>query len=552
MRGLSRGARCAAAATVIALGVAACGGGSSDKPATGGGTKASSGGAAVTTDGSEPQNPLVPVNSNETGGGDVVDAITTGLVNYDPTDSHPINAMAQSIDTTDNTTFTVKLKPGWKFHDGTVVKAKNFVDAWNWGAYGPNGALNSYFFGAIEGFADVQGEDKNKDDKITADETKAKTMSGLKVVDDNTFTIKLSAPASDFVISLGYSAFVPMPDSFYADTKAYGAKPIGNGPFKFISWAHNSAIKLTSFDGYQGPDKPKFKDLTFKIYQSQDAAYADLLGGNLDIMKTLPTAALAGDKFKSDLGDRAVEAPTGTFQDVAFPPAKTDPSLANPKLRQALSMAIDRPSIVKNIFNNSRIPATGWVSPVVDGYKAGACGEFCTFDAAKAKAAFDAAGGYKGTLTLSYNADGDHKAWTEAVCNSIATTLSIKCQAKPIVDFATMRTQITAHKLKGMFRSGWQMDYPSIQNFLGPLYAKGAGSNDGLYDNPAFDAKLKEAAAAPTDKASALYQEAEAMLAEGMPVIPLWYVKLQAGYGKKIKAVKFNPFGTPAFETIVK
>lgn len=552
MRGLSRGARCAAAATVIALGVAACGGGSSDKPATTGGSSAGNAGGAVTISSTEPENPLVPVNTNEVGGGAVVDALSTGLVNYDPKDAHPINANAQSIDTTDNINFTVKLKPGWKFHDGTPVTAKSYVDAWNWGAYGPNGALNSYFFGPIEGFADVQGEDKNGDKKVTADETKAKTMTGLKVVDDNTFTIKLSSPASDFVVALGYSAFVPLPASFYADPKAYGAKPVGNGPFKFVSWAHNSSVKLTAFDGYPGPDKPKVKDVNFKIYQSFDAAYADLLGGQLDIMQILPTAALAGDKFRSDLGKRIVEQAEGSISFISFPPDAVDPTYKNPKLRQALSMAIDRASIVKNIFNNSRIPATGWVSPVVDGYKAGACGEFCTFNAAKAKALFQEAGGYSGTITLSYNADSDNKAWSEAACNSISTSLGAKCQAKPVVDFATFRKQINDRKMKGLFRSGWQMDYPSIQNFLGPLYAKGAGSNDGDYNNPAFDAKLKEAAAAPAAGAAALYQEAEKMLATDMAVIPLWYTKLQAGYGKNVKSVKFTPFGPPALETIVK
>ena len=60
---------------------------------------------------------------------------------------------------------------------------------------------------------------------------------------------------------------------------------------------------------------------------------------------------------------------------------------------------------------------------MVDGYKAGACGDSCTFDAAEAKAAYDAAGGYKGTLTMTYNADAPNKAWSEAVCNSIKNAL---------------------------------------------------------------------------------------------------------------------------------
>ena len=79
--------------------------------------------------------------------------------------------------------------------------------------------------------------------------------------------------------------------------------------------------------------------------------------------------------------------------------------------------------------------------------------------------------------------------------------------------------------MKGMFRTGWQMDYPSIENFLAPIYKTGAGSNDGDYSNPEFDQLLNEAAAEPRTRASAnaKYQEAEALLANDMPAIPMWY-----------------------------
>ena len=96
-----------------------------------------------------------------------------------------------------------------------------------------------------------------------------------------------------------------------------------------------------------------------------------------------------------------------------------------------------------------------------------------------------------------------------------------------------------------MFRTGWQMDYPSIENFLAPLYGTGAGSNDSRYSNPAFDKLLTEAAAA-TDgaAANAKYQEAEALLANDMPVIPMWYGKAVAGWSTKVENVKVTPFGT--------
>ena len=85
--------------------------------------------------------------------------------------------------------------------------------------------------------------------------------------------------------------------------------------------------------------------------------------------------------------------------------------------------------------------------------------------------------------------------------------------ATPVVDFKTFRTQVKKREMKGLFRTGWQMDYPSIENFLTPIFATGASSNDGDYSNKAFDAKLKEAAAATDSaKANELYQEAEGML----------------------------------------
>ena len=99
----------------------------------------------------------------------------------------------------------------------------------------------------------------------------------------------------------------------------------------------------------------------------------------------------------------------------------------------------------------------------------------------------------------------------------------LDCITKVTPDFKTLRDQIVKKEIKGLFRSGWQMDYPSIENFLAPLYATGASSNDGDYSNPKFDAKLKEAAAAPSlDQANKLYQEAEAILGKDLPVIPMW------------------------------
>jgi oligopeptide transport system substrate-binding protein len=316
-----------------------------------------------------------------------------------------------------------------------------------------------------------------------------------------------------------------------------------------VAWNKNVDIQLTAYDGYNGPRKPKVKDVTYRVYQDLDASYNDLLADNLDVVESLPVTALAGEQYKADLGDRFIEADLGVIQTITFAPESVDPTMASLELRQGISMAIDRDLIVQNIFEGQRAPATGWVSPVVDGFKADQCGEWCTYDPDRAKELI-AESGFTGTLTLGYNADGDHKGWTEATCNSIKNATGLECVATPDPDFATFRGKINDRAMKGMFRTGWQMDYPTIENFLGPLYATGAGSNDGDYSNPDFDAKLREASQAEGDEAIALYQEAEAMLAEDLPAIPLWYGKTIAGYSNNVDNVEIDPFGNTNLSTI--
>jgi oligopeptide transport system substrate-binding protein len=277
----------------------------------------------------------------------------------------------------------------------------------------------------------------------------------------------------------------------------------------------------------------------------------DVVANNLDVLDQIPPDQLIGNQWQTDLADRYGQRDIGGNDWVTFSPE--DPQLkGNPALRKALSMAIDRQSILDTVFNGTRSPATGWVPPAVDGFKAGACGDACTFDAAKAKAAFDAAGGYKGQLTYTANVDGAGNAQMgEAVCNSIKNTLGVDCVLNGVNDFATFQKGIDAGDYKGMMRSAWQMDYPSIENFLAPIYTKGADSNWAKYDSPTFqDLLTKAAAASSPDEANSLYQQAEAQLGTDFPTAPLDYKKANFGWSDRVDNVKITPFGTPDLSSI--
>jgi len=526
---------------VLALTLTACSGGGSESGESG---AASESGATstgvITVNGSEPQNPLIPTNTNEVGGGKIIDLLFAGLVYYDA-EGATHNEMADSITSDDNITWTIKLKSGQKFTDGTDVKASNFVDAWKAGA--ENADLSAYFFEPIEG----------------ADEEGGGDLTGLTVVDDTTFTVKLKQAESDFPSRLGYSAFFPLPDSTLADRDAGGETPVGNGPYKLASdsaWEHNVKISLVPNEDYQGDRQAQNGGVDVIFYTDQNAAYQDLLSDNLDVLDAIPDSAFA--TFESDLSGRSVNQAAAIFQSFTIPESLEHFSGDEGKLRrQALSYAINRDEITKTIFSNTRTPAKDFTSPVVDGFNDAIPGnEVLTYDADKAKelwAQADAISPWSGTFTIGYNSDGGHQAWVDAVTNSIKNTLGIDAEGNPYPDFASLRTDVTDRTIKGAFRTGWQADYPGKYNFLAPLYGTGAGSNDGDYSSATFDGLLKDAAAASSlDEANTLLDQAQEELFKDLPAIPLWYSNVTGGWSTQVDNVTFGWNSVPLYYEITK
>jgi oligopeptide transport system substrate-binding protein len=528
----------ALSAAVLVAGALVATGCSSNDPApdpTGGS------GGEITLRGCTPQNPLLGLMTNEVCGGHVLDAVTSQLVRYNSVTAAPELDIAESIETDDAQTFTVTLKKGYLYSDGTEVKAEDFVRAWNYGSYAPNGMAQSYFFEPIAGFADLQCPDDDCDANLPPKEE----LEGLTVVDDYTFTIRTTEPTSNLEVRLGYTAFAPLPEAFFADPKSdeFGRLPIGAGPYKVTA---NTAteIVMEPNEHYTGAFPGHVDRVVYRIYTDDSAGWADMVAGNLDFDDVVPPDQLMGDAWIAELGaDRTVVLSTGTIEVLTVSPS--DPQFENnPQLRQAIGQAIDRETITREIYGGSRTPATGWVSPVVDGYKADQCGAACVYDPAKAKEAYDAAGGYEGTLTLSVNGDGGHKDWAEAVCNNLRNNLGVDCIVNLTPDFRTLLNQARDGELTGLFRNGWVMDYPSIENFLTPIYHRGAASNYSHYDNAEFESLLTQAAASTElTQANKLYQDAEAMLAQTYPTLPMWYRVTPAAWSTRVDNVVVTKMG---------
>jgi peptide/nickel transport system substrate-binding protein len=524
--------------TALALIAAGC---SSDD---GGGDTAAPTGGELRVYSGEPES-LLPPNTNESEGTAVLRAVYDMLVDYDPETGKPEMKVAESIESTDQKVWTIKIKNTYKFHNGEPVNADAFIRAWNYAAYGPNAQGNSYFMDRIVGYADLQSTDPDGEGPKKAPDPKAKELTGLKKVDDYTLEVTLTDPFASFPTMLGYNAFAPMAEACVADAKACEETPIGNGPFKFDGkWEHDVQIKLVRNDDYPG-EKAKVDRVTFKIYAELETGYADFQAGNLDILDTVPPEKYT--EAKQQYGEQLFEQPSSSFTYVGLPIKL--PAYADKRVRQALSLAIDRQSIIDAVFSGRFTAAKSVVSPLVPGSRENAC-TFCEYDAAKAKELMQQAGGWKGgKVQLWFNAGAGHDKWMQAVGNQLKTNLGIEYELKGDLQFAEYLGVADEKKFTGPFRLGWSMDYPSPENYLKPLYGTQGTSNNTGYSNPEFDSLvLKGDNAKSVDEAITFYNQAEDLILDELPVIPMWFGKTSVLKGEKIDIV-YNQVNELEWET---
>ena len=145
-----------------------------------------------------------------------------------------------------------------------------------------------------------------------------------------------------------------------------------------------------------------------------------------------------------------------------------------------------------------------------------------------------------------------------AVVNSINNVLGAGVAAtNPYPTFNDFRTAVSDRKVNGAFRSGWQPDYPSAENYLVQNFASAAadgnGSNDGDYKNPEFDALCDKAAASKSvADANKLYQQAQEVLLNDLPAVPLYYANAYGVASTGVSGFEMNWQNLPVYENMTK
>jgi peptide/nickel transport system substrate-binding protein/oligopeptide transport system substrate-binding protein len=464
-------------------------------------------------------------------------------VRFDPETTEPYNYLATDISTEDNKTWTITIKDGTTFHNGEAVDAESFARSWNYAAYGPNAMANNYFFERIEGYDEMQGEVSEDDDgNVTVEEEpQAEELSGVKVVDATTLEVTLAEPFAAFDSMLGYTAFFPMAQACLDDIDACAVKPIGNGPFEVEEWAQGQSLSANKYADYTGEETPDFDRIEWTEY-SGDSSWADFQADILDFGSPPPAQSAAASE-DPDLADRRVEREGAALTYIGFPMYEGAP-YDDIEFRKAISMAIDREAVIEAVKPGEAVPADSWVAPdAVPGGQAGVCGEYCTFDPEAAKEALEKAGGWPEgeTLTIHLGQDQTEQEYFQAIGDQITLNLGIPYELDPSPDFFSRRTD---RDFDGPWRANWFPDYPLNENYLAPIYASGGEDKSELgYYNEDFEKKMAEGDAAATpDEAVAKYAEAEKIIAEDFPTIPISVSNTVQYHSDRVSNVVLDPF----------
>ncbi|WP_165975829.1 peptide ABC transporter substrate-binding protein, partial [Actinomadura rubrisoli] len=349
---------------------------------------------------------LLPGDVRDATGRMIANAVWTGLVAYDPGTGAPVGAAAESITSRDRRVWTVRLRAGGVFHDGSPVTSRSFTGAWT-------AVLREGWAGArlLTDVARIKGAGHPRGDEVQ----------GLKVKDDRTFEVTLDRPLNGFPALLGDPAFLPMPDGVLRsrDWASYARSPVGNGPLRVVSRTGGEIVLRRPSGG---------RAIVVKAMPDAARQYSAVEGGDLDIATRVPPAR--HESMDADFRGRHLAVPGRSMTYLAFP--AWEKRLSSPTVRQALSMAVDRSAMTEGALGHQYSPADSLVAPGIrPGHREGQC-RMCVHDSRAASAALADAGGLTGPLFLWYEAGAGDDAWVKAVADQLRKELKLDARPRPV------------------------------------------------------------------------------------------------------------------------
>jgi len=450
----------------------------------------------------------------------VLSALFEGLVAEHPEDLHPVAGVATRWDiSADQLTYTFHLNPDARWSNGDPVTAHDFVASIRRvltpAFAAPNAALlhilqgaKPYHLGASDDFAQV----------------------GVAAPDDHTLRLTLEHPAPYFLALLSHPAWYPVHlpsieshgDS--TDRTNRWATPgnlVGNGPFALAAWKRNQRIIVEKNPAYWDAATVALNAIHFYPIDSLDAEERAFRSGQLHLTEALPPGRI--DAYRRDRPEvLRIDPYLGTY----FLRINTArPFLNQRDVRLALSLAIDRAAITDHILRGGQIPAATITPPGTAGYTPPADLAGHAHDPEAARAHLATAGYANGQgapqIELLYNTSETHRQIAEAVQQMWSTELGLNVRLTNQELAATLEARRSGNF--EILRSVWIGDYADPATFL-ELWTAGSTNNFTGWTHADYD-RLLYRAARTTDSPErfALFREAEQLLLNDAPVIPLYH-----------------------------
>ncbi|NBX67888.1 MAG: peptide ABC transporter substrate-binding protein [Proteobacteria bacterium] len=439
--------------------------------------------------------------------------IFEGLVSKDPKNLEPIPGVAEKWKVSkDGKTYTFFLRKNAKWSQGDPVTASDFIYSWI-RLLKPETA-SEY---AYQGFYIKNGKAFNEG-KLTDP-----NQLGLKAIDSSTLEVQLENPTPFFLSLLFHHSLYPVHKATIEKFGARWTRPenfVGNGAFTLKKWEVNRVITVAPNPFYWDKETVKLSEANFFPIDKHETEEKMFRAKSLHTVDDLPLEKLP--LWQKDT--------TGVFKNHPYLGTYyywfncTKAPLNNKKVRQALTLAIDRDRIVRLVTRGGQVPATMFTPPGTGGFKPESRLPKDGSQIQKAKQLLAEAGFPNGkglpSLEILYNTSDNHKKIAEAIQQMWRENLGISSSLfnqewKVFLDNQQTKNYMIA-------RAGWIADYNDPNTFL-DMFVTNGGNNHSGYSNSSYDELIESAKKERNPKKRfAIFQKAEDILLEDLPVLPIY------------------------------
>jgi len=489
-----------------------------------------------------------PTLNTSVGSSTIIASTFEGLMKLDRNEK-AIYGVAEDMQVSeDKLTYTFTLRDDAKWSDGEAVTANDFKFSWLRALNPETAAEYSYQLFYIK-----NAEAYNKGE-VTAEEV------GIEVADEKTLVVTLESATAYFPELMAFPTYMPLrEDIVTADPEGWATKPetyISNGPFKLTEWIMKDRFVVVKNENYYDKDSIKLPGIEFLMVTDENTAYAQLQAGEFDMVDVVPPSEIE-DALASGLA--TIYPNLGTYMLVFNVGKQSTLSdevkevLSNPLVRKALSLAIDRKAIVEKVTKGGQVPAYSFVPQGILNENGEDFASVEYYDALQAnleeaKALLAEAGYPEGkgfpTLEYMYNSGEAHKNIAQVIQQDWAQ-LGIN------VELTNQEWKVflnTRHEGQYQIaRHGWSGDYVDPMTFL-DLWVTNGGNNDAGYSNAKYDELVAKAKSeADKDLRWDYMHQAEAIIMEDMPIIPLYYYTKIKGAQDYVKGARVSTLGHMIF-----